>query len=520
MAMSAMSYVDEIPLRYDDVFGRDDEGEWRKAIESELKSLEENDTWEIVSKPKDVKLLGTRWVFKIKDDPSGVKYKARLVVRGFEQRQGIDFHDTYAPVARLPTIRMILALAVRFDLKIRHLDVTTAFLYGKLDEEVYLKTPDGVDIGENQTLKLKRSLYGLRQSPKCWNNRFHEFVITLGFKQSKSEYCLYTKHENESLLYLVLYVDDVLLATNDEKLMSDVIEKLSDEFKMKDLGVVKRFMGINIEIDSGTITLDQTHYVQRILEKFGMTDCKPIKTPIEPNLHLERGSSEPTDKPYRELIGSLMFLTLGTRPDLSFATSYLSRYQEGATEEHFNYLKRVLRYLRGTSELKLVYKSNENSQPISSYVDSDYAGSIEDRKSTTGFIVMVYNCPIMWASKKQPIVSLSSTEAEFVAANYAACEVIWLRKIFKDLSIEIPEPTVLYEDNQGAIAMSKNSETRRTKHMDVRYNFLRECVQDEVITLKYVQTNHQLADLMTKGLPRDRFEMLRKAVLSGSVGDT
>lgn len=515
LALSAVNWIAEDPLNYADVIGRHDEKEWLAAIDSELTSLEENETWEIVDKPADVKLLGTRWVFKVKDEPSGIKYKARLVVRGYQQKEGVDYHETYAPVARLPTIRMLLALSVRHELAVRHLDVTTAFLYGNLDEDVHLKAPDGVNVPEGKVIKLRRSLYGLKQSPKCWNTRFHDFVANLGFERSRNDYCLYVKQDDESITYMVLYVDDVLLATNNNSRMNEIIKQLSSEFKMKDLGTVKRFMGININLEPGRITLDQEHYAIKIIEKFGMDECKPVRTPIETNLQLSRADGKPTSQPFRELIGSLMYLALGTRPDLSYAISYLSRFQEGATDEHYAYLKRILRYLRGTSNLKLCYKFDDKAQPIEAFVDSDYASS-EDRKSTTGYIIFVYKCPIMWASKKQPTVSLSSTEAEFVAANYAVCEVIWLRKIFSDLSLQVSEPTVVYEDNQGAISMSKNAETRRTKHMDVKYHFIRDCVQNKAISLKYIPTTEQLADILTKGLPRDQFEKLRTCIMSGS----
>lgn len=510
LALSVINWVNNVPLSYKEVSGRDDEDKWLKAIDNELESLEKNQTWEIVPKPEKTKLIDTKWVFKVKEDPHETRYKAKLVLRGFQQRHGTDYIETYSPVARMATIRAILAISVKKKHTIRHLDVTTAFLYGNLDEDVYLRTPEGLEIPDKMTLKLLRSLYGLKQSPKCWNNRFHNFITSISFVRSKADYCLYTLKDGDKEVIIVLYVDDVLLSSNDAKSVKLVVHQLSEEFKMKDLGAPERFMGINIGCHSeGSIELDQTHYITKILEKFGMLDCKPVATPIDPNLQLSRGSGEPTKEPYRELMGSLMYLAIGTRPDISFVVNYMSRFQEGANEEHYKQLKRILRYLQGTKELKLKYIPKDDSKPLEAWVDSDFAANLDDRKSTSGFVIEIYNCPVLWVSRKQSIVTLSSAEAEF-----EVCAVVYFRKILKDLNIDLSEPTTVYEDNQGAIAMSKNPETRRTKHMDVRFNYICECVETGKVKLEYVQTNKQKADILTKGLSKDKMEILRTAIMA------
>lgn len=515
-ALSAVSWIENEPIHYRDVFGRDDEAEWRSAIASEISSLNENETWEVVERPENAKLLGSRWVFKkVKEEPNGgLKYKARLVARGFQQKEGIDFRETYAPVARLPMVRVVLAMAAQFNLQTRHLDVTTAFLYGHLKETVYLRTPDGVQIPNGKVIKLKRSLYGLKQSPRCWNDRFNEFIIKLGFTRSQADYCFYSWRQDDLVVYLLIYVDDTLMVGNATSFMNSVIKKLSTEFKMKDLGPVKRFMGLNIETYDGHLRIHQTHYINQILKKFNMADCKHIATPMEVNLKLERGVTTMNKLPYRELIGSLMYLVMGSRPDLSFAVGYFSRYQEGASESHFKHLKRVLRYLQGTKNLSLEYTKDVNSKPISCYVDADWGSDESNRKSTSGYLVKLFNCPIIWASKKQPVVALSSTEAEFVAATVAVCEILWLRKLCVDLFIELKDPVTVYEDNQGAIAMSKNCETRRSKHIDIKYNFIRDCVAQGQIELKFVTTREQLADVLTKSLSKEKFEFIVNQILS------
>lgn len=320
-------------------------------------------------------------------------------------------------------------------------------------------------------------------------------------------------------MYLVIYVDDMLLVGNDKTKIMKIVEKLSTEFKMKDLKEVSRFMGLNVKIDRSkkTISIDQSHYSLKILEKFNMIECNTIKTPIEQNLKLERGDSSDSELPYRELIGILMFLCMGSRPDLSFAVNYFSRFQEGANINHWNHLKRTLRYIRGTVDLKLVFNENVNAPPVSTYVDADFGTDEFDRKSTSGYIVNAFGCPVMWSSKKQTVVALSSTEAEFVAATAATCETIWFRKVFDDLEMPINSPTPVYEDNQGAICMSRNPETKRTKHIDIKYYFITDCVEQKKISMLYVPTEIQLADILTKALPRDRFEKLRDLILSRSV---
>lgn len=332
LALSAMNWIADAPLHYKDVQGRPDESEWFEAIDKEIQSLNENQTWEIVKSPSDAKFIGSRWIFKKKEEV-GEKftYKARLVARGFQQREGIDYGETYAPVARLPTIRLILALTMNFKLFSRHLDVTTAFLYGKLEEDVYLKTPEGVSCPEGKSLKLKRSLYGLKQSPKCWNTRFHEFIVTLGFHRSRSDYCLYIWSKKNSIVYLVLYVDDMLIAGNDEHKINSIVDDLKFEFKMKDLGQVRRFMGLNVTFDkeSNLLVVDQNHYIQKIIDQFEMSDCNPCLTPIDANLKIKKENNGPTTKPFRELVGSLMFLALGSRPDISFVVTHSAAYKSG-----------------------------------------------------------------------------------------------------------------------------------------------------------------------------------------------
>lgn len=497
----------EIPQHFDDVTLCDDETEWRSAINDEVQSLLKNETWEVVNYRKGMKLLDSRWIFKKKYNQEKCVYKARLVAKGYMQKEGVDYVETYAPVARLQTIRILLAIGNKFDLEIEHLDVKTAFLNGDLEEEVYMRPPKGIEIEDGKVLKLRKSLYGLKQSPRCWNAKFHDVMTKLNFKRSDAEPCLYIKSSENTVSIIVLYVDDMLFLCNDKNEMNFVKERMTLEFEIKDLGSVENFMGIEINRDRKhrILTLSQEKYAKDILTRFDMIDSKPRAIPIEVNLDLNDEDTVLTEHPYRELLGSLMYLMLGTRPDIAFAVNKMSRYQDKATDTHWSYLKSILRYVNGTSDYKLIYR-DDNDVPLSGFVDSDWANDKGDRKSTTGFLLHVYGNLVVWCSKKQQLVTLSSTEAEYVAACQAVQESIWVEKLLTNLDIELNYPIEIYEDNFGCVMISKNPETKRTKHIDVKFHFLRNLVWEGRYVLTQVSTKDQLADIMTKGLTRVNFE--------------
>lgn len=504
-AHCAYNLVNDTPISYDDIVGREDEKEWFEAVSDEINSLNENETWTVVKNPGNIKLLGTRWIFKKKSD---MKFKARLVAKGYMQKADVDYSETYSPVARLPTIRLLLAIGMHLDMEFCHMDVKTAFLHGFIEENIYLKPPEGIIVPEDHVLKLKKSLYGLKQSPRCWNDRFDKFITSIGFKRSKADYCLYVRITGEVRIYLVLYVDDLLLCSNNQASLTTVKNRLASEFSMKDLGEVKCFMGMNVNIDkeNNVLTIDQHDYINRILNKFGMKDCNGAQTPLEQNLKLVKNEKEHEiiNKPYREVIGSLMYLMLACRPDLCFSIGYLSRFQDKPTEEHWNCLKRVLRYLKHTENLVLTY-TKEDSSPLIGYVDADWANDLNDRKSTSGFCFKVFGNTILWTSKKQGSVAKSTSEAEYVAAAEAVSEGIWLSKLLIDLQIDPELPFILYEDNNGTIFMSTNPETKRTKHIDIKFHYLRELVWEQKVKLVKIQSSHQIADVLTKPLSKILF---------------
>lgn len=317
------------------------------------------------------------------------------------------------------------------------------------------------------------------------------------------------KKQNETVIYVLLYVDDILIFCNNLKIIDIIKKLLSSEFDMTDMGNASSFLGMQIEQDigSGTIVLSQSNYLKRVLQRFNMQDSKTKSTPMEKGLHLNQGDKNNCSKhPYRELIGCLIYATVTTRPDLCAATGYFSRFQSCFDQRHYNHAKHILQYIRGTIDLKMVYKKQENMPTLIGYSDSDWGGDKNDGRSTSGFVFKLFGNTVSWASRKQTTVSLSSTEAEYVALTEAAIEYKWIRKLLTELEIEYDEPVVIFEDNQSCIKATDDSkDSKRLKHMHIKYNFIKEMIANGEIELKYKSTNDQLADIMTKALGKNVF---------------
>lgn len=346
-----------------------------------------------------------------------------------------------------------------------------------------------------------------------WNERFHQFMLKIKFQRSSSDYCLYIYFENSVVCYILLYVDDLLIISNHLKMIDKVKNLFSSEFDMTDIGEVKTFLGIHIERDRsiGTLCMSQSRYLKGVLCKFGMENCKPVHTPMESGLCLQKGHISQPNVPYRELIGCLTYATLTTRPDLCASTNFFSRFQGSYTDEHYTFAKRVLRYIQGTLNLKMVYHRNPEADVLVGYADADWANDRLDRKSISGYVFKVYGNTISWSSRKQATVSLSSTEAEYIALAQGSCEAMWLRNLLQDLKVKCDGPTILYEDNQSCIRVAEEPrEHKRMKHIDVKYNFIRDAIVTKCVDVRYTPSEMQLADIMTKPLGRNLFEKHRK----------
>lgn len=515
-AFNAEQYVKGTPTSLTEAKKSPEWKNWKEGIKDEYKSLMENNTWTLTELPKDRKTIKCKWTFKIKRDHNGniERFKARLVAKGFSQVKGFDYNETFAPVAKLTTFRVLMALANHEKLFIHQMDVKTAFLNGDLNEDIYMEQPEGFTIG-SKVCKLNKALYGLKQSPRMWNERFNAFTIKLDLKRREADCCLYISIKQSTKLYLLLFVDDMLIISNSIKEIELIKEGLHNEFQMTDMSEAQTFVGIHIErdINKGTMKLSQQQYSKDILGKFEMTNCKSSATPMEIKLKLEDSSIDTCEKPYRELVGCLMYISLTTRPDLASTARYFSQFQTKFNDDHFSHAKRMLRYMKGTVPLGLNYILDEKSNGLIGYADSDFGSDITDRKSVSGYVFKVYGCTVSWISRKQQTVSLSSTEAEYIALATAACEAIWLRGLLKELGHEQLKPTRIYEDNQGCISVAQDpKEHKRMKHIDIKYNFLRDIIAKQFIELEYIPSANQLADIMTKALPIQTFQRIREAI--------
>ena len=389
------------PNSYKEAMASAQASEWVKAMDEEMMSHRKNGTWTLVEKPPKAKVLDTRWVFKVKRLQNGTieRYKARLVIKGYKQRPGIDYTETFASVCRYESIRLLLALAAVKGLNIRQFDVKTAFLYGTLDETVLMAQPEGYQkLDSSKVCLLNKSLYGLKQAPRCWNTTFSGFLSKFKLKPTQSDPCVYVGSCRGETVYLIIYVDDGLILSRSEKAIREIIETIERKFELKS-GEATTYVGIEIEkTTAGEIILTQTAYVEAILEKFAMSDCKPASVPMQPNQELAPATTC-VDLPYRELIGSLIFLAKSTRPDIQYATSKMAQFVTKHDDSHWKAAKCILRYLQGTKTLGLVYKPG-TCVNLTGYTDSDYAGDKIERKSTSGFAFFLNASLVSWSSQK------------------------------------------------------------------------------------------------------------------------
>jgi transposase InsO family protein len=491
--------------------------EWRKAMEEEIKALNENQTWDLVPRPKDVKPISCKWVYKVKTRPDGSieRYKARLVARGFSQQYGLDYEDTFSPVAKITTVRVLLALAAHKSWRLWQMDVKNAFLHGELDKEIYMEQPKGFQskIHPEYVCKLKKALYGLKQAPRAWYGKIGEFLIQSGFKVAPSDSSLFIKSKKGRLAIVLVYVDDLIITGDNIEEIQGIRENLSIRFQMKELGELKHFLGLEVERTKEGIFLGQQKYAKDLLQRYGMLDCKPIATPMDSNvrLHEDEGKNLEDVTMYQSLVGSLIYLTL-TRPDISYSVGVVSRYMSNPKKPHLDAVRHILRYVKGTINFGILYKRTENCQMVG-YCDADYAGDYGTRRSTTGYSFSLGSGAISWCSKRQPTVALSSTEAEYRSAAMAAQESTWLKQLLKDLHQPTEYQVRIFCDNLSSIRLAENPVFHaRTKHIEVHYHYIREKVLEGDIEMVPIKTDDQTADILTKSLGKAKFEKFREAL--------
>lgn len=495
------------PLTVEEALSCAEAQHWRDAMDEEYKALMENNTWKLVSLPSSKRAIPCKWVFKTKTNEKGdvVKYKARLVIKGCSQKKGIDYNEVFSPVVRFSSLRYLFALAAKYDFDILQMDAISAFLQGDIEEEVYMVQPSHYEKGEEVCL-LQKSLYGLKQASRQWNKKLDSALKGLGLEQSHLDPCIYFKIVDEKdMLFVAIYVDDLMIFTNQQKSADYFKNELSKRFKMKDLGEICYCLGMHVERDrtKGKIYLDQRKYILEVLNKFGLSDCKPVNTPLDMNTKIKGSTEEGKilhDIPYQEAIGCLLYISQVTRPDISFAINMLSKYNNKPEMHHWVALKRVMRYLKGTQDYRLTFKQTQDEELTHGYCDADWANSEDDRRSVTGYIFLLQGGSISWNSRRQATVALSTTEAEYMALSTCVQEALWLRQFQEDFWPQLKnKPLTIYSDNQSSIKLSgSDGYHSRTKHIDVRHHFVRDKVIGGLIEVQYIQTDQMVADALTK----------------------
>jgi hypothetical protein len=486
---------------------------WLSAMDAEIQALKNNDTWDLVQRPVSHNVVGCRWIFKTKlcADGSIERHKARFVAKGFSHIHGLDFEDTFSPVVHPVTVRIILSIAVGFGWPLHQLDVQNAFLHGHLSELVYMDQPLGyIDPRfPRHVCRLKRALYGLKQAPRAWFQHFSSFLLQLGFLISKADSSLFVHHSAAGMIYLLLYVDNMVLTGSNPSLIKTLITRLSTEFAMKDLGSLHYFLGVEVHHNSYGLFLSQTKYALDLLHRADMVEAKPITTSYVVGQHLSTEGklfSNPTL--FRSLAGTLQYLTIA-RPNLSFSVNSICQYMHASTEDHFRALKCILRYVKGTVHHGLQLHRNP-SRDLLAYSDADWAGCPNTRRSTTGYLIFLGPNLISWCSKKQSTVSRSSAEAEYRSLAVPTAEVAWIVQLFRDLHLQLPSPPKLICDNKSVIFMAVNPVTRpRSKHITIDYHFVRELIANGSLKVAFVPSHLQLADSFTKGVPKPQFLLFR-----------
>ena len=511
------------PECYDQAMQVEDSVKWESAMKDEMDSLMSNQTWELAELPPGKKALHNKWVYRIKEEHDGNKrYKARLVVKGFQQKEGVDYNEIFSPVVKLTTIRLVLKIVAAENLHLEQLDVKTAFLHGDLEEELYMRQPEGFikEDRKNLVCRLKKSLYGLKQAPRQWYKKFVSFMSSHGFTRCQAYHCCYFKKIDNNFIILLLYVDDMLVAGSNMQEIVNLKLKLSKQFEMKDLGAAKQILGMRIKRDtnSRTLLLSQDKYINKVLSRFNMQNAKVVSTPLGVHFRLSKEQSPKTEEeraymakvPYASAIGSLMYVMVCTRPDIAQAVGAVSRYMNNPGKLHWEAVKWILRYLRGTTSKALCFKGGD--MVLIGYVDADLAGNVDIRRNTIGYVYTLGGTAVSWGSHLQKIVALSTTEAEYVAVTEASKEMVWLQSFLEELGKK-QEDNVLYCDSQSAIHLAKNpSFHSRTKHIQLRYHFIRSLLEDGILKLEKISGAQNPADMLTKTVTIDKLKLCSASV--------
>lgn len=517
------------PTSYKSAISNPDSAKWLEAMETEMQSMRDNQVWDLVELPPESRAVGSKWVFKRKTDMHGNihTYKARLVAKGFTQTQGIDYDETFSPVAMIKSIRILLAIAAYYDYEIWQMDVKTAFLNGHLSEDVYMAQPDGFIDPKypNRVCKLNKSIYGLKQASRSWNLRFDQKVKEFGFVKNEDEPCVYRKASGSAISFLILYVDDILIIGNNIPMLHEVKRWLGSCFAMKDLGEAAYILGIKIFRDRSKrlLGLSQSTYIDQVIRRFKMEDSKKGGVPMTKGTVLSKSQAPSEDHeikrmeavPYASAIGSIMYAMVCTRPDVSYALSMTSRYQQNPGIAHWTAVKNILKYLRRTKDMFLTFGGINEELTVRCYTDASFQTDRDTSRSQTGFVFTLNGGAISWKSSKQSVVADSTTESEYIAASDAAKEAAWMKKFIADLDVvpSIMKPIQIFCDNTGAIAQAKEPRSHhKAKHILRKFHYIREVVERGNIIISKIDTDQNLADPFTKPMTQEKHDRHMDAI--------
>jgi len=518
--MLAENGAEDVPRNYKEAMRSPRAAEWKAAMDDEMASLISNKTWEIAPLPPGRSVIGSRWVYALKRGPDGeiVRYKARLVAKGFSQVPGRDYDEVYAPVATHASIRAVMAMVAMEDLELHQLDIKTAFLNGILDKRVYMAQPEGYVTGApGDVCYLYKCVYGLKQAPRVWYQLLKSTLAEYGFSPSAADPCIFVRRRADGRwqCILLIYVDDVLTVTRTVSEQEAVHAQLKDRFELRYLGPSAHFVGMKVMRDRATrtLTLSLGAMTRRIVAEYGMDAAKSKAIPADPDVQLRKlapGEEQlPSNYPYSALVGSLLYLSLTTRPDIAYAVGVLARYGAAPSKAHWLAAKAVVRYLAGTLDFGLTYSPSASSELIG-YSDADWAGDLDKRRSCTGFVFLLHGGAVSWKSALQKTVAQSTAEAEYMAAASAVKEAVWLRYLLADLGIPVDGPVPMLTDNQACLAFLRDHTTSpRAKHIDIRYHAAREKVEEGIVSFEYLRTAEMIADILTKALPAPKFHYFR-----------
>ena len=491
--------------------------QWTQAMNDEYRALITNGTWTLTSLPPGANLVGCKWIFKHKFNADGSfqRHKARLVAKGYSQSEGLDYSATFSPVVKPTTIRVVLAHAVSSHWPIHQIDINNAFLNGDLHEHVYMQQPPGF-LATNPKLvcKLHKAMYGLKQAPRAWFQKLSHTLNNIGFRSTISDPSLFVRFANSSTLFVLIYVDDIIITGSSSTAITSLITTLSSHFALKDLGPLHHFLGIEVStLPSGHLHLSQRRYIQNLLHRTNMLDSNPQPTPMISSLKLPKDATAAVPDPsmFRSVVGALQY-ALFTRPELTYSVNKVSQFMHSPQEHHWKAVKRILRYLKGTLHHGLLIKCSTNTD-LMGFCDSDWGNDIDDRKSTTGYCVYFGSNIVSWSSHKQKVVSRSSTEAEYRGIAAVLTDIIWLQSLLSELRIFTSVPNV-YSDNLGAVLLSANPILHsKTKHFELDLHFVRDHIQHQRACLTHILARFQVADILTKPISGASFTTFRDKLM-------